>query len=314
MAAARPIVDKSQISQNDVDGFRANLNLSPQQTDSIYLMAVDSDLSYAKEGKLFNADDAGTSDPKDVDEIVPDSPEGLVDQTRRVGAFKGFNDGKFVDPAAIANQLVDPTGTVIQAMNAGKFRKMDSAIRTGFFAPVRYGETGEQTKNFPSGQIIAANSRKFIHQDENVAASGDLPITIGKLLYARSLLNKGRVKGKRHIACDSDDISQLLSTTPMTNKFYSSIARLEAGEIDTFLGFQFHTDEDLNSDSSDPTIRLLPVWVESAVLYRARPIVEATITKRADKSFRTYAFYETQHGFCRRYDGGVVQMKVKKPA
>lgn len=307
-------MEKTQISQNDVDGFKANLNLSPQQTDSVYVNAVSSDLAYSKDGKLFNADDVGKSDPTDTNEIVPDSPEGLVDQTRRVGAFKGMNDGKFVDPAAVANQLVDPTGEVIQAMMAGKWRAYDRTIRTGFFAPVRIGESGEGTKAFPSSRIIAANSRKFIHQDETVAASGDLPITIGKLLNARSLLNKGRVKGERFIACDSDDISQLLSTTPTTNKFYSSIARLEAGEIDTFLGFKFLMDEDLPDSPNGSTKRILPCWVKPAVIFKARSIVEATITKRADKSFRTYAYYETQRGVCRRYDEGVVGIEVLKPA
>ena len=78
-------MDYSQITQADVDGFRANLNMVPQQTESVYLPHIDADLAYSETGKMFNVDSIGQSDPKDVDTVVPDSPEGLLEMTRRVG-------------------------------------------------------------------------------------------------------------------------------------------------------------------------------------------------------------------------------------
>lgn len=310
-------MDANQISSNDVAGFKANLSLSPQVTDVIYVNKVMSDLNAPKDGKLFNADDVGESDPQDIVTIVPDSPEGLVDQTRRVGAYSGFHDGKFVkDQGAVANQLVDPSGEVIQAMRAGKHRKMDSAIRTGFFASAREGETGETTVAFPSAQVISAASRKFLHAAETTAlpGSGSLPLTIGKLILARSMLAKSNiVGGKRYIAVDSDDISGLLSTIPATSGDYATLKRLESGELDQFMGFTFVRDENLGSKSGDSTIRELPVWLDKAMIYKAREIVTATITIRGDKSMRPYAYYEMQHGVMRRYDKGVIKMEVLKP-
>lgn len=306
-------MDATQISQNDVDGFRENLNLAPQQEDVIYVNAVDSDLAHAGPGKLFNADEVGQSDPTDDDAIVPDSPEGIVSQTRRVGAFKGFRDGKFIDSVQKVQQLKDPTNEIMMSMRAGKHRKMDARIRTGFFEPVRWGETGENTKNFPSANYIAADSKKFQHQDETVPASGAFGLSIGKLLQARAMLTKGKVKGKRYIACTSDDISEMLSRTPVTSADYATMRRLENGEINSFMGFTFLIDDELGTDPSDATLRILPCFVDRAMIYKARTIEEATITKRADKSMTPYAFYRMQHGVCRRYDEGVVGIRVKIP-
>ncbi|HYE47303.1 MAG TPA: phage capsid protein [Caulobacter sp.] len=309
-------MDYSQISSNDVDGFRANLNLAPQVTDSIYIPHVMADLSYSEEGKLFNMDEVGESDPVDVDTIVPDSPEGLVDQTRRVGTLKGFHDGKFIESIQKVHQLADPTNLVMEAMMAGKWRKHDSKIRESFFADVRTGEAGDgPAASLPSSQVIGVQNRKFLHQDEDAAASGDLPLTIGKLLYARSLLRKSNIKGGQlKIAVDSDDVSYLLSRTPTTSKYYANLARLEQGELDTFLGFQFLYDENLPNKTGDATTRLLPAWIDRAMVFKARAIHNATITPRADKSMRPYAYYESEHGAARRYDKGVVKIEAKKPS
>jgi hypothetical protein len=319
-AIARPQqesdMDYSQISSNDVDAFRANLNLSPQVTDSIYIPHVMADLSFSETGKLFNMDDVGQSNPVDIDTIVPDSPEGIVDQTRLVGTMKHFHDGKFIESIQKVHQLTDPASLVMEAMMAGKWRKHDDCIRAAFFADVRTGEAGDGTPEaLPSTQVIGVQNRKFLHQDEGAAGSGDLPLTIGKLLYARSLLRKSLIKGgSLHIAVDSDDVSQLLSRTPVTSKYYAGLARLEAGELDSFLGIQFHYDEELPDKDGDTTTRLLPVWIDKAMVFRARPIHNATITPRADKSMRPYAYYESEHGAARRYKKGVVKIEAKKPS
>lgn len=308
----------TQISQADVDGFRSNLNMTPQVMESVYLPHVDVDYNYSTEGKLFNADEIGTSDPKDVDTVVPDSPEGIVDMTRRVGAFKGFHDGKFIESVQKVHQLQDPTNDVMRAMRAGKMRKHDAVVRNSFFAPVRIGESGENTLNFPSSRIIPVADRKFLHQEEvpGLPASGALPLTTGKLKRAFILISKSHILklfpgAKPKIACRSEDISQLLSTIPATNARYAAAQRLESGEIDTFMGFQFVIDEDVNLKAGSTTDYILPVWIDQVIQVKIREIHNATITQRADKSMRPYAYYESQHGALRAMDGGVVGIEVR---
>lgn len=311
-------MDYSQITQADVDGFRANLNMAPQVRESVYLPHVDSDLSYSEPGKLFNIDTIGTSDPKKVDTVVPDSPEGLLDMARRVGAFESFHDGKFIESVQKVHQLQDPTNEVMAAMRAGKMRAMDKKIRDSFFGAVRIGESGENTLNFPAGRIVGVQSRKYLHAQEGTAlpANGDLPLTLGKLLTARAQIRKGRVLSvlpgaKLKIAVRSEDISQLLTTIPVTSGDYQTVRRLESGEINQFLGFEFVIDEDVNAKAGAAGVFILPVWVDQAMKYRAREIHTATITQRGDKSMRPYAYYETEHGALRGWDEGVVGIEVK---
>ncbi len=311
-------MDYSQITQADVQGFRANLNMVPQVRESVYLPHVDADLAYSEPGKLFNIDSIGTSDPKKVDTVVPDSPEGLLDMTRRVGAFESFHDGKFIESIQKVHQLQDPTNEVMASMRAGKMRYMDKKIRDSFFAPVRIGESGENTLNFPGGKIIGVQSRKYLHAQEGTAlpGSGDLPLTLGKLLAARAIIRKTRAAGvlpgaKLKIAVRTEDLSQLLTTIPATSGDYQSVRRLESGEITQFLGFEFVLDEDLNQKAGAAGVYILPVWLDQAMKYKAREIHNATIGPRADKSNRPYAYYETEHGAVRGWDEAVAGIEVK---
>lgn len=314
-------MDYSQITQADVDGFRENLNMVPQETESIYAPHVDADFAYSEIGKAFNVDSIGTSDPKDVDTVVPDSPEGLLEMTRRVGFFKGFHDGKFIESVQKVHQLRDPTNLVMSSMRAGKMRKIDTKIRDSFFAPARIGEHGEDVLNFPSGKIVGVASRKFLHTLEvsAVPASGDLPITLGKILTARGIIRKTKIlklhKGARiKLAVREDDISQLLTTIPVTSSEYKIAEKLAGGEITHAWGIDFVQDDDVNLKAGSSDTYILPMWVDRVMQYRAREIHNATINPRHDKSNRPYAYYETEHGAARGWDEGVAGIEVKDVA
>lgn len=311
-------MDYSQITQGDVDGFRANLNMTPQTTESVYISNVDSDLSYGVEGKLFNVDTIGTTDPKDVDTVVPDSPEKLLDITRRVGGFKGFHDGVFIESVQKVHQLQDPTNATMAAMRAGKMRKSDTAIRNAFFAPVRIGENGENTLAFPNGRIIGVADRKNLHQQEvaGLPANGDLPLTLGKILSGRALIRKTKILqllqgGRIKLALREDDLTQLLTTIPVTSGDFKIAQMLQNGEITSAWGVDFVYDEDVNPKAGAAGVFILPMWVDKAMQYRAREIHTASITIRGDKSMRPYAYYETEHGAVRAWDQGVAGIEVK---
>jgi len=312
-------MDYNLITQADIDGFRANLNMTPQVTESVYLPHVDADLAYSEPGKLFNIDTIGTSDPKKVNTVVPDSPEGIVDMTRRVGSFESFHDGKFIESIQKVHQLQDPTNEVMAAMRAGKMRYADKKIRDSFFAAVRIGESGENTLNFPSGNLIAVNSRTRLHSQETAslpASPNPLPLTLGKLLTVRERIKRGRVMdilpGSRlKIAVRQADISQLLTTIPVTSGDYATIRRLESGEINSYLGFDFVWDEDVPLAAGQTDQYILPVWIDRAMKYKSREIHNASISVRGDKSNRPYAYYETEHGALRGWDDAVFGIIVK---
>lgn len=294
------------IENHYVQGFTANLNLVPQQMESRLVGCVEADLNHSTPGKSFNADDIGVSTPQRVTTRVPDSPEGFLENTRRGGHFEAFADGKFIDDLDKARMLADPSNPTMQAMMAGKARFMDDKIIDAAFGTAYEGENLTTTAAFPSGQIIAVDDRQNLHDAESVAGSGNLGLTIGKIITARKMLKASEIAGDLYFALSSEEEAQLLASTPATSGDYNTIKALVAGQIDSFFGFKFVRTERLTVASS---ITDCIAWVKPAIVYKARTIQNAWIDRRKDKSGRWYAYYETEHGAVRRYDTGVVKVR-----
>lgn len=303
-----------------VPGFRANLNLAPQQTKSRLLAYVDSDLNYSEPGQFFNGDDVGTSDPTDITTKVPDSPEGFVDLMRRFGAFKPFGDGKFIDNEDKARQLEDPTNKTMAAMLAGLGRKRDLTIINGALGTYQYQDNnGNYQTGAANANSIAANDATA-HEGETISAVQNATtlgygLTVGKLIEVKNYLDNSELDEAQPdddspyiFACTANQIRDLQMSIPATSSYYTAMQALVGGKLTTFMGFRFVRMP--SSAISNPLpkasyTRTCLAFHPRAIQYRARPIINTEIVKRADKSFRWYAYYESDHGALRRYDGGV---------
>lgn len=311
-----------------VPGFRANLNLLPQQTKSRLLDAVDMDLAYDTPGQFFNADDVGTSNPQPVVSRAQASPDGFVDMTRRFGAFAPFNDGRFIDNEDLVRELEDPTSKVLQAMVAGMNRTRDVTILGTSGVGGLMGTFQQQTvtagsPSYSTGSAnsnVVASSYAGAHENETISATegGDsnYGLTIGKLIYTKMQLDNAEIDEPEpgddspnlHFACTMNQLGNLLQSVPATSSFYNDVQGLIKGTLRDFLGFRFHrlpANAVANPIAKSSYTRKCMAWHKRAILYRARPIITAQVTRRADRSFRWYAYYEFEHGAVRRYDGGV---------
>lgn len=66
-------------------------------------------------------------------------------------------------------------------------------------------------------------------------------LNVAKLREAKRLLDKGNVPfDGRHIVIHANGISSLLAETAVTSSDFNTVKALVQGEINTFLGFQFH--------------------------------------------------------------------------
>lgn len=296
---------EATIEQHHVAGFRANLNLTPRQMTSRLIGAVDADLAYSEPGKSFNCDDIGVSVPHAVTTRVPDSPEGFLENIRRGGHFSAFADGKFIDSLDKARMLSDPSNKTMAAMMAGKQLFFDDKIIDGLFGTTYSGETLTTANTFPAAQIIAVDDRQNLHDAETVAASGNLGLTIGKIITAGEMLDASELEGERIFAFGRKEKSQLLASTPATSSDYNAVKALVNGTINEFYGFRFIRTERLPVASS---IRACAAWIKPAIEFKAREIETAKITQRADKSYRWYAYYESEFAVARRYDSAVVKV------
>lgn len=308
-----------------VQGFRANLNLAPQQTDTRLLSTVDGDLSYDTPGQMFNADDVSTSDPEDIFTRVPDTPDKFVAMTRRVGMFAPFQDAAWLDNVDKARELTDPTNKVMMALMAGRWRKVDTTIIGapggfgGLLGSAYYKADASGTISssvLPAAQKVAATDVSFAHDGEVVPTNGSqYGLSVGKIIQANFILDESELEGERHFVATSQQKADLLRRTPVTSSYYAEVKALVAGNISSFLGFTFHwlKSSRVPASATAPhsasyVNRACAAYIKDALVYRGRPITDARIRIRPDKSDTPQAFYKTEHGSVRRYDTAVVQV------
>jgi hypothetical protein len=93
-------------------------------------------------------------------------------------------------------------------------------------------------------------------------------LNLDKLLAAKKAMDAGNVPMEgRHILIHANNLSALLGETEVTSSDYNSVKALVAGDVNTFLGFQFHTigDRDEGGLSISSGDRVVYAWHQQAV-------------------------------------------------
>jgi hypothetical protein len=77
--------------------------------------------------------------------------------------------------------------------------------------------------------------------DENVGGT-DTGLNVAKLRAAKRLLDKNNVPmDNRHIIIHANSLASILGETSVTSADFNTVRALVSGELNTFLGFTFHT-------------------------------------------------------------------------
>lgn len=93
-------------------------------------------------------------------------------------------------------------------------------------------------------------------------------LNLDKLLAAKKAMDAGNVPMEgRHILIHANNLSALLGETEVTSSDYNSVKALVAGDVNTFLGFQFHTigDRDEGGLSISSGDRVVYAWHQQAL-------------------------------------------------
>lgn len=113
--------------------------------------------------------------------------------------------------------------------------------------------------------MIAASSPETVSND---IGGTDSNLNVAKLIEAKRLLDKNNVPpGDRHILVHATSLAGMLGETQVTSADYNSVKALVQGELNTFLGFQFHTigDRDEGGLPLATNDRSVFAWHRSAV-------------------------------------------------
>ena len=109
-----------------------------------------------------------------------------------------------------------------------------------------------------------------------------------------------------HLVVAQQQITALLRDDEVTSADFNTVRALVNGEINTYMGFQFHRTQRLVTDANN--IRTCLAYPSSGIMLGIGQDITARITERADKSFSTYVFYSMSIGATRTEEEKVVEI------
>ena len=285
----------TQITTAFSQQFSANVQLLSQQMGSILRGAV-SEESVTGEKAFF--DQVGAAAAVKRTSRHQDTPMVETPHSRRMVTMDSYEWADLIDDADKVRMLIDPTSTYARAAAAAMGRAMDDAIIEAATGTAKTGKAGAT-----STSMLAA------HQ----IANGSADLTLAKLIEAKKILDLASVDPSipRHIAVGPDQIESLLNSTTVTSSDFNTIKALVQGEINTFLGFQFHVSTRLAKSGN---IRTCFAWAEDGIKMAVGKDVMSRIDERSDKSYSTQVYYCATFGATRMEEEKVVQIDCDEAA
>ena len=234
-----------------------------------------------------------------------DSPLVNTPHSRRRLDLADYEWGDLIDAQDKIRTLNDPTNPYTQAGGFAMGRAMDTEIIAAFDGSAFEGAGGAgdtvSTIAFPAAQGIAVD---FVES----GAAADSNLTVGKLRRAKEILDAADVPDEdpRFIAVTASQIHSLLNSTAVTSSDFNTVKALVAGQINTFLGFEFLRTQLLPFSSA--TVRKCFAYAQSGVSLGVGMDIVARLAERSDKSFAMYAYYMMSIGATRLEEERIVRI------
>lgn len=280
----------TQINTAFVNQFSANVQMLSQQMGSILRAAVDVE---TVNGEKAFFDQVGSAAAVKRTTRHGDTPMVETPHERRMVTMADYEYADLIDDQDRVRLLIDPTSTYGRAAAAAMGRAMDDEIIAAALGTAQTGKDGGTSTTLPAGQKIA------------VASSG---LTIAKLVSAKELLDAASVDPSipRHIVVSPKQISDLLNNTTVTSSDFNTVKALAQGEINSFVGFQFHVSNRLTTDGSGD--RQVIAFASDGIKLAIGKEPSARIDERADKSYATQVYYCQSLGCTRMEEEKVVEI------
>jgi hypothetical protein len=289
-----------QVDTALVQAYRANIDLKFQQMGSRFRGAVRNERQ-AAEFEFY--DRIGPVDAIEVTSRHADTPLVSTPHDRRRVGLRDFDWADLIDNKDKLRMLADPTSSYVTNAVYAMGRAQDDVILQAAVGTAYTGKTGSTSVTFASASEIAVN-----YVESGTAANSNL--TIGKLRYARYLMDKSEVTTEGQydlfIAVDPAQIQSLLRTTEVTNADYNTIKALVNGQIDTYMGFKFIKSNRLTVASS---IRSCLAWERQGLLLATGMEIKVDVGPRRDKRNSIQVYVCGSFGATRMWEEKVLRVK-----
>lgn len=192
-----------------------------------------------------------------------------------------------VDKEDEIRMLDSPVSPYAMAMRAAYARHVNRTIRDAAIGSAQTGKKGTTVTTFDTGMEIAVD---FDGSNTN--------LTVKKLIEAKRLLgiNENDDDEPAYMAVTANQLASLLNEDKVTNSDYNTIKALVAGEVNSFMGFEFLRYNNLTAASN---IRKCIYWKKSGLVFGMWNGLETHIDMRPDKKYLTQVFMKATTGATR---------------
>lgn len=255
------------------------------------------------EGEASFHDRIGATEAVELTTRYADTPLVIPVHDRRMITPRNATWATLLDTLDKVKLVTNPTSSYVQAARWSLGRKVDDFIIDAFFADAYSGRTGDTAVTFDANNVVAVNAHRY---DTN---SGNVGLTISKLQHAHDIFATNQVDPDevRHIACAQRQINDLLSDNKLSSADFNTVRALQAGEINTFMKYQFHQIERLKTDSN--SYRRVMVWVQRGMLLGVLSDLETRLDQRPDKNYAFQAWAQMILNAVRMEEGACIEIK-----
>ena len=273
-----------------VKQYTDNIRLNAQQRGTKLRGAVEVDTEFTGEFKFY--DQMGKDEMEEKLSRNQDTPTDSADHKRRRITKRDFVHNKLLDLEDQLAMIVDPKGKYSISAGYAAGRKTDDVIIEAFDAVAYSGKEGSVPVSFDANMQVAA---------------GGTGLTKAKMLSAMNKLDDNDVEEEdRHIACAPRQIVNLLGTVEVASSDYNVIKALVEGQINTWLGFQFHKTTRLGVNGANA--RKVYCWHRWAIQLAVQKEPTGRADQRPDKNYAWQVFMSMSIGATRLEEERIVEI------
>lgn len=250
---------------------------------------------------------------------------------RRAVNLHDYTWADLIDNADKLRMLNDPTSAYARNAQFALGRAMDDEIIAAALGTAKTGADGSTSTILPASQWVGA-------VNTFTGALGTPPVTPATLsnLNLETLIrvkskfgvNDVDMDGQLHIAVTQSQIDSLLSDVKVTSADYNSVKALVNGEINTFMGFEFHRLQRLPTGGSGSFVATIGLtapmgavtlstgngnnlrrcfaWQQDGLLLALGQDMETKIDQMPNKNYSTQVFARMSIGATRMLEEKVV--------
>ena len=221
-----------------------------------------------------------------------DTPQIDTPHSRRKVTLADYDWADLIDQEDKVRMLISPQSEYAKAGAYAMGRAMDDAIIAAASGNAFGGVAGATSIALPAGQKIAV---------------GTTSLTVAKLIAAKEILDASDVDPDetKYLVCSAKEITSLLGDDKVTSADYNSVKALVAGQVDTFMGFNFIRTERIAASGGD---NLALAFTQSAIGLALGKDISTRISERDDKNYATQVFLSMTIGATRVEDEKVVEI------